>query len=149
MDINLKRDATAAVVIAGFGACTSIYSYLHYPAGTINRMGPGMFPMILGVVLLVMGILLFAKSMMVDGQTITIDVREALVILASLTLFGLLVGPFGIIPAIAALVAVSTAAVRPFSVRRAAALAGSVTVVIVLIFDVAMRLHIPLVRWPF
>lgn len=149
MEINLKRDSTAAVVIAGFGACTSIYSYTHYPVGTISRMGAGMFPLILGTVLVAMGVMLFAKSMMVDGQTITIDVREALVILASLTLFGLLVGPFGIIPAVAALVAVSTAAVRPFSVRRTAALAGSVTVVIVLIFDVAMRLHIPLLRWPF
>lgn len=149
MDIKVNRDGIAAALIAGFGACTAVYAYQHYNLGVFNRMGPGMFPLILGIVLIVMGGLLFAKSLLVEGEIVTLDVREAVVILGALVLFGLMIKPFGMIPAIAALVLVSMLAAPPFSLRRMAGLATFVTVIIVLIFDLAMSLHIPLIRWPF
>jgi hypothetical protein len=149
MDIKVNRDGVAAVLVAGFGGCTAIYAYQHYALGVFNRMGPGMFPLILGLVLVVIGVLLFAKSLLVEGEVVHIDVREALIILASLVVFGLLIRPFGMIPAVAALVVVSMAAAPPYSLGRIAALAAFVTALVVVIFDVAMNLHIPLIRWPF
>lgn len=148
MEIKLKRDATAAVVIAGFGTFTTLYSYLHYPTGTVTRMGAGMFPIVLGSVLILMGILIFVKAMLVEGQYFSIDLREAAFVLSSLALFGVLVGGFGIVPAIVALVVVSSAAARPFSLVRSLMLAAVITLGIVLIFIVAMDLNISMFGWP-
>lgn len=148
MEVKLNRDAVAAVVILAFGAFTTLYSYLHYPTGTPARMGAGMFPVVLGGVLILMGILIFVKAMLVEGRYFSIDLREAIIVLGSIAAFGLLAGRAGIVPAIVALVVISSLAAPPWSLRRALLLAAAVALGIVLIFIVAMGLNISLLRWP-
>ena len=52
-----KQERTAGLVFAMFGLATSAYSLLALKTGTINQPGPGMFPLICGVGIVIMCLL--------------------------------------------------------------------------------------------
>lgn len=130
------------------GGAVSTVSATQYPLGTFQRMGPGMFPTILGVILVGLGVLLALQALRQEGETPDIRVFSPLFVLGGVVLFALTIMPFGLIPAIVAIVVVSSLAelsVKPLSL---ALLCAALSTMAALVFVVGLGLPIPLVRWP-
>ncbi len=83
---------------------------MNYPRGTLLRMGPGYFPTILGVVLLLLGGLLFASGRISVVRIASPEIRAPLFIGLGLICFAILMPRFGLAPAIGLLVPISALA---------------------------------------
>lgn len=116
-----------------------------YSMGTGRSMGPGYFPSLLSVLLMLVGAVLAVKASMKPGEPTPVPAfRKLAVITISVVAFGLLLRPLGLVPAIVALVLIAA----PLSVKHkwkatlllAAGLAAGSS----LVFVVLLGLPLPL-----
>ena len=119
----------------------------HYPLGTALRMGPGYFPMILGGVLILFGVVLILRGLRSDqkiqGQW---SIRALVVLPISMALFGVLIDLAGFIPAIVGLVFLSSASSRECKFFEVLSLSVSLSVISVILFIWGLGLPYPLIK---
>jgi hypothetical protein len=130
----------------GLGAVWQAFSYR---LGTSTQMGPGYFPMMLGIGLSVIGLFLAAGAVLrPDGESKVEPVRAKTLLLplAAVILFGLLIQPAGLVVALAVLVALARLASPDFRLRELAAMVVVIGVVVTAIF--VFGLSIPIRLWP-
>lgn len=143
------RDVVGGALLAVCGLVFSWYAAWQYDLGTLRRMGPGMFPMALGLGLALFGGLLMVPAFFRPGIRPHIRVWTPLFVLTGVAAFALTIRPFGLIPAILAVTIISSFAelrVRPVSLTL---LCAALCLMSWLTFHVGLGLPIPLVRWPF
>lgn len=142
-------DLATGVVIVLLGAAVSLYSWTHYELGTFTRMGPGMFPVCLGILLAVFGAMILLPALGRSGDVPQIDVRAAVMTTASVAAFALTVEVLGMVPAVTALCFLAVAADHRGTWRKAAALSVVLSAMAVAIFIYGLDLPIRIVRNPF
>lgn len=143
------RDVVGGALLAVLGLAFSWYAAEHYNLSTLRRMGPGMFPAGLGLVLAFFGVLMMVPALFREGTMPVIRFWSPLFVLSGVAAFALTIRPFGLIPAILSVVVVSSFAdlkVRPVSL---ALLCAALCLVAWLTFRVGLGLPIPMLRWPF
>jgi hypothetical protein len=133
IQIRNPRDFYAGLLFLFFGAVATWFAR-DYPMGTALRMGPGYFPMVLGVMLLALGAITCAAGLALRGEPIErMRTRPLLLILAAVGAFALAVEPAGIVVATVLATALAAAAspesrAREFAVLLAVLLALAVGV---------------------
>ncbi|WP_300439691.1 tripartite tricarboxylate transporter TctB family protein [uncultured Mameliella sp.] len=142
-------DLVGGVLLVALGAGVSLVAIQYYPLGTLQRMGPGMFPAILGVVLGGLGMLLALQALRRTGKRPDIRVFSPLFVLAGVASFALLITPAGLIPAIVSIVVISSLAELRIWPVSLALLCLALCLMAPLVFVVGLGLPIPLIRWPF
>jgi hypothetical protein len=111
--------------------------------GSAMRMGPGYFPFLTSVCLVLLGIVLVVRSYVWGGKTIgTLALRPLFVVLVATLAFGLLIERAGFWLASIALVFTSRFADRGFRVVEVSALALFLTALIAAIFRYGLGLPI-------
>ncbi|BBH68815.1 membrane protein [Actinoplanes sp. OR16] len=118
---------------------------LSHDRGTLLRMGPGFFPLVVGVIVAVLGLaIMFQNSGVAFGA---IPWRAVILIVAAVGFFGYFVRRLGFVPT-SFVTALLTALAEPRWVAarpvRALVVAAGLTVAATLIFVVGLRLRIPL-----
>ena len=142
-------DILGGALLILFGAAVTYTSITHYPMGTPGRMGPGMFPAGLGVVLAVLGLLLALQALRRPGRKPDIRVFSPLFILGGIAAFAAIITPFGLIPAIVAILVITSLAdlkIRPVSLAISCI---GLSLLAPFVFVFLLGLQIPLLRWPF
>jgi len=146
MRIRAQKDFWSGVMFLGF-ALVAIVAARGYSMGSGGKMGPGYFPMLLGVALAGLGALLVGRSLVIEGARLTrLQVRPTLMIVLGVILFGLMIPYLGLVIALATVTAVSAFASRESRPLEVAALAAVLAAFSVGIFVYALRL--PLTVWP-
>ncbi|MGV6873126.1 tripartite tricarboxylate transporter TctB family protein [Pseudochelatococcus sp. B33] len=143
------RDVAAGALLFVVGVAAAWHSVASNNLGTINRMGPGMFPMGLGYILAALGLFISISALFRQGVRPRIRVWTPIFVFSSVAAFAFLIRPFGLLPAIVALTIISSFAelkIRPLSL---AALTLSLCLIAWLIFKVGLGLPIAMYRWPF
>jgi hypothetical protein len=114
--------------------------------GTPMRMGAGYFPLLLGASTLILGVLIFAAGLRQRG-TIPVPAWKPLIaVLAGILSFYLLIGRAGLIPAIAALVAIASLADDAIRWREWLLLISGAAIGGWLLFAVLLGLPLPGIR---
>ena len=157
MRIKSERDFYSGVLFSAFGVAFA-WGAMTYNVGNGARMGPGYFPLIVGVLIAVMGSAIALKSLIVeteDGEPIgRIAWRPLLFVIGANIVFGVLLGglpsiglpPMGLIVAIYALTFIASLAGDQFSWKGVTILATILAVGSYLAFVVALKLQFPV--WP-
>jgi hypothetical protein len=149
--VNRKnRDYYGGLLIFIFGV-SAVAQGRTYEVGSLTEMGPGFFPVALGVILVLNGIVLVAVARVSSG---TDDVQRLAPewaawgrILAAIAAF-VIIGKFGgLVPATFVLVFVSALADRQNTLKGAFLLALSMVVIAVAVFWWALQLPFPLFSW--
>jgi len=138
----------ALMLLLGLGA---MLQGMTYPVGTLSRMGPGFFPVSLGAILALIGLIIIAtaKSSIPAGEEVHLppEWRGWICIITSIFAF-IVFGIYGgLLPATFAVVFISALGDRQNTVKQAFVLALAVTVVGVVIFWWALQMQFPLFRW--
>ncbi|HVL75997.1 MAG TPA: tripartite tricarboxylate transporter TctB family protein [Noviherbaspirillum sp.] len=141
----------ASVLVTGIGIATVVGGLGHH-VGTAARMGPGYFPVALGILLIGLGIivgLITDRDALKDEQVEehVVDLRGWGCIIAGIILFMILGEYAGFIPATFVLVFVAALGDRENTLKSAAILAAGVTVFGVLVFTQLLELNIPLFKF--
>ena len=146
MNIRASKDFWAGIMFLSFAA-VAVLAARGYSMGTAGRMGPGYFPMALGLVLGLLGLLIIARSVVAGSGAISgLQLRPLLVLAGAVLTFGLLIERLGLVITLVVVVAASAVASRESRPLEVAALATTLAAFSVGIFVYALRL--PLSVWP-
>ncbi|KAF0810177.1 small permease of tripartite tricarboxylate transporter [Alcanivorax sp. S71-1-4] len=112
-----------------------------YPMGSLSRMGTGYFPMILGALLLIIGVILvFEVARSTERVVVRIPFRPILMIGLGIITFAFLVERAGLVPATWALVVLGSLAESPFRPVTVLCIAAAMSLIGVLLFVKALGL---------
>ena len=75
MNIRAPKDFWSGIMFIAFAA-VAMLTARGYSLGSAGRMGPGYFPMLLGGALGLLGFILVARSLVIEGETIEDRVRR-------------------------------------------------------------------------
>lgn len=140
-----KADVEAGLFFTLFGGLTAGLS-LQYQMGTIAAMGPGMFPLILGIMLTAIGLIILAKGVMAGGETIrSLSLKAAFLITLSLLVFAALVLAVGLVAAVPAQVFIALWASDHFTLKRAIALSIGLLLFCYLVFIYFLGVAVPMI----
>lgn len=114
---------------------------LQLEVGTARSMGPGFFPLCLGALLMALAVVTVFTDWR-DQFELGAPSRVSIFICASVILFGVLIGPFGFIPAVALAVFVASIADEEWHWLASLILAASTAVVLWVIFAKLLGLPI-------
>jgi hypothetical protein len=118
-----------------------------YNMGDMHRMGPALFPTTIGALLAALGLLIAARSLVIDGAPVPrMQARPIFISLAAIVLFGIALDLLGLVIAIAALVIVGGYASREVRITTSIGLAALLIAFSVPVFVWLLGLPIPL--WP-
>ena len=139
-----KRDVLAGVVFVVFGAGFA-WGAFAYPMGTVARIGPGFYPLVVAVLLVILGVAVAIRpSGDQEEDPVAPPWRAIAVIFAAILLFGLTVRGLGLAPSIFIAATLASFASVKTGPLGAVVIGAALTVVSVLIFVVALRLNLPL-----
>ena len=144
--VRHPKDFWSGLLFAGIGAFALIYGS-KYTLGTAARMGPGYFPRILGILMIVLGALLALRAFRVRGERVPgWKWRPTLLVLGSVVLFGAIVKIVGMAIATVILILVASAASHEFRPKEALIAGGFLAALAVAVFVLGLNLQLPI--WP-
>jgi len=143
-----KRDLIAGVLVIVVGLYVAVESS-SYSLGTARSMGPGYFPLGLGIVLIFLGvcILLVDARGPDEGEELKISWRPMIILPVSVLVFAALIQRFGLGPSIFLAVFTSTFADKKISIRTALIISTVMMVVTILIFIVGLDMQTGAFKW--
>lgn len=154
---SLGKDHFGALLLLALGAAVLALG-LGYKMGTLNRMGAGYIPVVLGVLMMLVGIAIGVTAAPPGKETISNPLpgdgtqkgpewRGWLCILGGVLAF-VLVGQYGgLLPATFASVFVSAMGDRNNTFKSAALLGAALTAFCLIVFHYGLSLQLPLFQW--
>jgi hypothetical protein len=117
--LPINRDAAAGILFIAIGIFFGIYS-ICYQIGTLLRMGPGFFPFVLSILVVLLGLIILIRAIFVPRlHEISVGtVRPVLAISISILAFAAMVNYIGLFVSIITLVLLSRFAAKPFNAGR-------------------------------
>lgn len=144
-----NADLLSGAILVVLGVATAIYTVMSYKLGTFSRMGPGMFPLMVGVLIAGLGLLVLVPALWRPTAMPIIRLREFCSVIAGILAFAALIEPVGFVPAIVVLTFIAALAEHPYRAGRTLMVAVGLSIVAFLLFRVGLSLPIPALRWAF
>jgi Tripartite tricarboxylate transporter TctB family len=139
-----NRDFLAGLLFMVFGVLT-IFFARHYPIGITARMGPGYFPMVLGGLLCLFGLVVMLRGLR-SGEPVrgTWGWRPLALITLSIVIFGFSMEKLGLVPALILLFFIAAFAGREFRFKEVLLLAVLMSAFAAAVFVYGLKLPYPL-----
>ncbi|WP_161555894.1 tripartite tricarboxylate transporter TctB family protein [Mangrovicoccus ximenensis] len=142
------RDAAAGIVIALMGTMIAAHAYFNLEMGTARRMGPGMVPFWLGLLMLALGAAIGLKGWRESGgRDLALPVRPLAVVGLAIAAFALAVPHVGVLPAVFLLACIATAAEPGMPLPRRLMLAAGLSAFCYVVFSLLLQLTLPMIDW--
>jgi hypothetical protein len=146
------KDFYGGLLMAVIGLAV-IWQSRNYATGTLSRMGPGFFPVSLGVLLTLIGLAIAVVGVL--SQRVKADPKPALppewrawfLIALSIVAFIVFAKYGGLLPATFAIVFISALADRNNTWKSALLLALAMSAISAVVFWWALQLQLPLFQW--
>jgi hypothetical protein len=146
MTIRAPKDFWSGIMFLAFAA-VGLLAARGYSLGTPGRMGPGYFPILLGVVLGGLGLVLVARSFVITGDALTrLHLLPLAIIALGVCLFGVFIERLGLVISLIVVTVVTALASRESRPMEFAALALVLAAFSVGVFVYGLRLPLPI--WP-
>lgn len=136
------KDIAGGLLISALGSYVLITAF-GFGIGTARRMGAGYYPMLLGAAALGLGLALVSIGWRHRATAPRIAWKPFLATISGLLAFYLIVGRFGLIPAVWGLVGLASIADDETTLRDGLLLMLAISLLTWLIFSVALGLPIP------
>jgi hypothetical protein len=142
--IRHQKDFWTGIIFLFFGSAAVILG-LDYPMGSAGRMGPAYFPTVLGGLLILVGTIGVIRSFLAHGEPVgKFYIKEIVLILVAVLLFGFLMRKAGLVPAVLVLVLMSAYASPKFTWGASLLLAVGLAVFAVVVFVKLLGLPMPI-----
>ncbi len=139
-------DIIGGLILAAIGIGAAVWAGLHYDMGTLRRMGPGMFPVVLGAAVCLLGLVIAVPAFRRSGEGVRFEAFPALCVLAAILIFGLALQRGGLVAVTFAAVTIATLPAQRKGWLWRLVLALGITVLTVVVFHLGLRMTVPL--WP-
>lgn len=139
-----RADLISGLTLAALGLAVAAWAAVKFDLGTPRRMGPGFFPVGLGLMLAVLGGVVALTAAPAPEKPERLALPELAAVIAAILIFALGVERLGLVPATVLSVLVSSAAVTRPGILWRLVLAAAVTLVSVAVFHVGLAMNLPL-----
>ncbi|MCU0762044.1 MAG: tripartite tricarboxylate transporter TctB family protein [Hydrogenophaga sp.] len=139
------HDIVGGLALVALGGFAAIYAQ-RYEFGDLNRMGPGYFPVALGIILALLGLMIALPAFKRHGEPIAVKWKTLVLVLGSIVAFALTLKVIGLILATALAVVISSMADNDTSWKGRILLAVGVSALTYLVFGFALGMVLP--AWP-
>lgn len=143
--VRTSKDFYAGLLFIAFGSLAIVVAR-HYPMGSSLRMGPGYFPMVLGGLLVLLGVVTGLRALWIREAVPPVALRPLVLVLGAVLAFALVVQGLGLVLATVALVVVSCLGGSGFRTREVIAICFVLTALVVGLF--VYGLGLPFRVWP-
>ncbi|HXF53318.1 MAG TPA: tripartite tricarboxylate transporter TctB family protein [Hyphomicrobiaceae bacterium] len=144
MKQRCSTDLLSGLLFIAFGAFVLVYG-LQYPFGTSARMGPGYYPRVVSIGLILVGLILTVRSRFIESEaTEPLLVRPLFVVALATAGFGLLIERAGLFAAAVLLIVAARLADRDFRPLEVAALCVVLIAFATAVFWYGLSLPFPL-----
>lgn len=141
----LGKDFLAGLMFIGFGA-GALWFARHLPIGTAMRMGPGYVPHALAYLLLVLGFVIAAIALIYPGERCEGPRWKPLgTVTIAIVCFALLFEAAGMLPALVALVLISSWGGGEFNTLEVTANIAVLTLLCVVVFKLGLGMNVSIV----
>jgi hypothetical protein len=148
MQLRAPKDFWSGVLFVAVGLFTVLYSGASYTLGSAARMGPGYFPRMLGLLLVLLGGILAVRSFRLAGPQVPHwHWKPTVIVLGSVIVFGLVVEKLGLALSTVGLIVAASAASHEFRPRESVVVGLFLAALAVGVFVVGLKLQLPI--WPF
>lgn len=145
-----EKSLVAGLLLTLLGLAYGLQAWFSYDLGSLRRIGPGMFPLGLGAILTVIGVLIGLSSAARIDRIPRPELRPLLAVLAAFGGFAIGMRWFGTVPAIFALVLIAVHAERGRDrVVQPLLIAAVLSTLVWLLFKVGLGLPLEMFRWRF
>ena len=149
------RDILTGLVFLALGLAAAAYAAATLRLGTFRAMGPGMFPLLIGLVMAGLGAAIAApaaRRAAPERPALWGELRAAVAVLASIAIFAATMRQFGLVPASLLLVLISMLAMPGGGAKRF--LQGLVLALVIsalawLVFVLGLGVALQPFSWPF
>ena len=141
--IRSPKEFWAGILYCGFGLA-AVWFGREYPIGTGARMGPGYFPLALGCLLTLFGLVSLVRSLVLPGEAITrIAWKPLILITLGTVVSGILLPYVGLAVSLGILILLSAMASEKFRFEWKA-LTGMVLLIAACVFVFVKALGVPM-----
>jgi hypothetical protein len=145
LKIKSPQDFWAGLMFIAFGLFFVVVALAFYQMGSSVRMGPAYFPVVLGGLLSVLGLVVLVSSLVEEGPEVAkFHFRPLLFIAVSSLAFAYLLKPLGLPLAGVALVFISAYGGHEFKWKEVAIMSVVLVIFSVLVFVEALALPFPI-----
>jgi hypothetical protein len=146
LELRNNKDFWSGIMLIAIGAAAMVIAR-GYRFGSALKMGPGFFPTLLGVILILFGVAIMATGL-VSKEKIkeSLSVRALILLPVALLLFGILMNFAGFVPALVALVFCSAMAGREFKLWEVFLLTIGLSALSAALFIWGLGLPYPLIK---
>jgi Tripartite tricarboxylate transporter TctB family len=149
MKIAVTKDFLSGILFMFIGLGTMIVAS-NYKIGNAMRIGPGTFPIMLGIAVALIGLAITVRAIRnpeASEKIASWELQPLLFIVLSIIAFSLTIGTLGLIPAVVAVVVVSHFASREAGFLELICMAVVLCAISAGIFIYGLNLPIPLGFW--
>ena len=143
------RDIAAGALLTVAGSAAALYALSHYALGTFRRMGPGMVPVSLGVILAGFGLAIAIPALLQRGEPAALRFRPFVFLSAAVLCFALSIDRFGLVPSVFATTVIATLAETRVPALRAVLLGAAMALMTWALFILGLGLAMRAFDWPF
>jgi hypothetical protein len=140
------QDVLGGLGLAALGLFAAIYAQ-RYEFGDLNRMGPGFFPIVLGILLAALGLMIAIPAFFRSGPAIEVKWKAFALVMLSLVAFALTLKSLGLILATVLAVVVSTLADNETRWKNRLMIAMGVAAVTYIVFGFGLKMTLPVWPW--
>jgi Tripartite tricarboxylate transporter TctB family len=146
MRVRSPKDFWAGLIFVAIGGGFVLLAQ-EYRLGDMHRMGPALFPILVGALLAALGAIMALRAFALEGPPVPrFEARPILVSLLAIVMFAIALQWVGLVAAVAVLVLIGANATREVRLLDALALAAVMVVFSVAVFVWLLGLPLPL--WP-
>lgn len=139
-----RHNILVGLIFIVFGAGFVFFACRTLPIGSPSDMGPGFFPVAIGVVLMALGgMISLTAAEANETASGPLPLRGIALISASVIISGLLINRAGFVPTVAVATFVSCLASRRTSLKSGLSISLGLTILCYLIFKLGLNLSIP------
>jgi Tripartite tricarboxylate transporter TctB family len=142
-----SRDLVGGVLLALVGLAIAVHATTSLPLGSLQRMGPGLFPAALGVALVLCGVATAFSAFSRTGTIPRPELGPAAAVMGGLAAFALTIDRIGLLVAVPLLVGISSLASRKRRHLAILVLSAALCLASWAIFSAGFNMPIRLLRW--
>ncbi|MDO9481216.1 MAG: tripartite tricarboxylate transporter TctB family protein [Hydrogenophaga sp.] len=139
------QDVLGGLGLAALGVFAAVYAQ-RYEFGDLNRMGAGFFPVSLGILLAVLGVMIAVPAFFRSGPAIELKWKTFALVMASVVAFALTLKVLGLVLATVLAVVVATLADNETRWKSRLMIAAGVALITYLVFGLGLGMVLP--TWP-
>ena len=151
-----KTDLLSGASILAVGLAISAYCMATLERGTLGEPGPGGFPLVLGLLLVLNGAISLTLTLIGGRRRAPaeasagqgLNLRVLALVIASIAAFGLLLGSFGLFPACFVSVLIASFVAQDMQMPKRLIAATGAGLLAVVIFSVLLSVPVDIVTWP-